>query len=164
MGYRWGRCLYFYCMDAIGVPTAASLPSSFKLQVCTDRIPEKKTVYKVLGLCRWWMINRWLPSHGGCSVYPVQSTAGYVLFSQPVTMSHMSIHDHVHDHDHHQASSTTSLMGIDAVASTDETHERTVLLDVERDSAQYGTTTQPNNGGADSILYWLLSFTVSILS
>lgn len=55
-------------------------------------------------------------------------------------------------------------MGIDAVASTDETHERAVLLDVERDSAQYGSTTQLTNGGADSILYRLLPFNVFILS
>ena len=55
----------------------------------------------------------------------------------------MSIHDH--DRDHHQDSSTTSLMGIDAVASTDE---RVVLLDVERDSVQYGST-QSTNGGED---------------
>ena len=90
---------------------------------------------------------------GGCSVYPVDSgLRGYVLFSQPVLMSHTSIHEQDHDHDHHQASSTT-LMGIDAVASTDETHERAVLLDVERDSAQYGSTTQLTNGGAVSILY-----------
>ena len=38
-------------------------------------------------------------------------------------------------------------MGIDAVASTDETHERAGLLDVERDSIQYGTTRQLTNGG-----------------
>lgn len=70
-------------------------------------------------------------------------------------MSHTSIHDNDHG-GHYQESSTTSLMGIDAVASADETHERAVLLDVERDSTQYGSTTQLTNGGIDSILYWFL--------
>jgi hypothetical protein len=59
-------------------------------------------------------------------------------------MSHTPIHDHGHDHDP-QASSSASLMGIDASAPNDE---RSILLDVEREeSAQYGSTVQINNGG-----------------
>jgi high affinity sulfate transporter 1 len=54
-------------------------------------------------------------------------------------MSHTRIHD---DHDpDNQASSTASLMGIDAVAPSDE---RAALLDMV--SAQYGSTQQVNNG------------------
>ena len=66
-------------------------------------------------------------------------------------MSHTSIHDQDRDR---QDSSASSLMGIDAVASTDETHERAGLLDLERDSVQYGTSTQLSNGGGR--LYSLL--------
>ena len=66
-------------------------------------------------------------------------------------MSHTSIHDD--DRDHRQESSMTSLVGIDAVASTDESHERAVLLDVERDSStHYGTASQLTNGGEDYFL------------
>ena len=84
---------------------------------------------------------------------------GYVLFSHPVIMSHTSIHEQ--DRDHRKASSTSSLMGIDAATSIDE---RVALLDVEREpeSAQYGTTTQLTNGGANSILQ-LLPFNVFCL-
>ena len=90
----------------------------------------------------------------GCSVYPVKSTAGYVLFSHPV-MSHTPNHD---DDDDRQASFLTTLMGIDAVAVTDE---RGVLLDVERDSSQYGSTLHPTSGGVDFFLYWLLILMLS---
>ena len=134
---------------SIGVPTAVPLPSSASFKFATDK--RKKTRKEELQSSRYMpMMDDYQVM--GVFCIPGQSTAGYVLFSQPVLMSNTSVHDCDNDHGHHQASSTT-LMGIDAVASTDETHERVVLLDVERDSAQYGSTTQLTNGGADSILY-----------
>lgn len=59
-------------------------------------------------------------------------------------MSHTRIHD---DHDH-QASSTASLMGIDAATPSDE---RAALLDVEMVSAQYDSTPQLNKGGCSEV-------------
>lgn len=54
-------------------------------------------------------------------------------------------HTPTHDQDHDQiASSAASLTGIDAVVPTDE---RAVLLDVEREAAQYGSAKPSNNGG-----------------
>ena len=134
------RCKFlFSCCMICYIPTAAS---------CFQHGQKTREEVKVLGVCRWWMITK---SWGYGSVYPLQSTTGYVLFSPPAIMSHTSIHDQDRDR---QDSSASSLMGIDAVASTDETHERAGLLDVESDSIQYGTSTQLPYGGGR--LYSLL--------
>jgi Sulfate permease family len=59
-------------------------------------------------------------------------------------------HTPTHDQDHDQiASSAASLTGIDAVVLTDE---RAVLLDVEREAAQYGSAKPSNNGGCSYLL------------
>ena len=74
---------------------------------------------------------------------------------QPIPMSH-AIDDHDHDHDHDHPASSTSLMGIDTVAPADD---RAGLLDVERDSAHYGSTKQSNGGPTRRFISQTLFFT-----
>lgn len=59
-------------------------------------------------------------------------------------MSYTPSHDHDHDH---LASSSASLMGIDAAPSIDE---RVVLIDANRESPQYGSTMPSNTSGGHS--------------